>query len=56
MDTYRRIGLIGCAGLGKSMIADAVSRRLGVPFLRSKDITRPILEECGYEYSEECPV
>lgn len=46
--TYR-IGLIGSAGLGKGHIAEELGNRLGIVFLRSKDITRPILSEHGYQ-------
>jgi len=44
-----RIGLVGSAGLGKSTVASLLSARLSIPFLRSKDITRPILSEYGYD-------
>ena len=43
-----KIGLIGCAGLGKSTAAARLSEELGLPFLRSKDITRPMLKKYGY--------
>ena len=49
-----KIGIIGCSGLGKSSIAGTVSERLGIPFLNSKDITRPILKQFEYKYSEDC--
>lgn len=45
-----KIGLLGCAGLGKSTIAGEVSSRLSLPVLNSKDITRPILARNGYCY------
>lgn len=45
----QRIGLIGCAGLGKSTMATKISRELGIPFLNSKGITRPVLQKHGYE-------
>ena len=48
-----RIGLIGSAGLGKSSIATEIGKRLDIVFLRSKDITRPLLKERGYDY-EKC--
>ena len=47
-----RIGLIGCAGLGKSTLALKISNELCIPFLNSKGITRPVLQQYGYEYSE----
>ena len=50
-----RIGLIGSAGLGKSGVATEVAKKMGIPFLRSKDITRPLLKELGYDYDScEC--
>lgn len=52
--TYR-IGLIGSAGLGKSSVAAEVGKSLGVAFLKSKDITRPLLEARGYDSARcEC--
>ena len=51
--TVRRVGLIGSAGLGKSAAAQDLSARLGVPFLRSRDITRPILSRMGYDYASD---
>jgi len=45
-----RIGLIGCAGLGKSLIAGTLSKELRIPFIDSKSITRPFLAESGYVY------
>jgi len=45
-----RIGIIGAGGTGKSSLAFALSKRLGVPFLASKEITRKILERDGYDY------
>jgi len=43
-----RIGLIGSAGLGKSSIAAKIGKELGISFLRSKDITRPLLADRGF--------
>jgi len=45
-----KIGLIGSAGLGKSTFASYVGKELGLYFLKSKDITRPILKKYGYVY------
>lgn len=45
-----KIGLIGSAGLGKSTFASAAGKELGLYFLKSKDITRPILKKYGYVY------
>ena len=47
-----KIGILGCAGLGKSTIANIVSKELNIPYLNSKDITRPILKKFDYNYSE----
>ena len=52
MESAVKIGIIGCSGLGKSSIASAVSKKLEIPFLNSKDITRPILRKFDYRYSE----
>ena len=49
-----RIGLIGCAGLGKSTLASKISSELRIPFINSKGITRPVLKKFGYEYSSDC--
>jgi len=48
-----KVGFIGSAGGGKSVVAAELSKRLNVPFLRSKDITRPILKRYGYVYSAD---
>lgn len=47
-DRILKIGLIGCAGLGKSHAAAQLSESLGLPFLKSKDITRPVLKSYGW--------
>lgn len=47
-----KIGLLGCAGLGKSSIARIVSKKRKIRFLESKALTRPVLERIGYQYSE----
>lgn len=47
------IGFIGCAGCGKGITANKLSQKLNLPFLNSKDITRPILKKYRYEYSED---
>lgn len=49
-----KIGLIGCSGLGKSSISSTLSEKLKIPFLNSKDITRPLLKFFDYRYSEDC--
>lgn len=44
----QRIALIGSAGVGKSSFADAIAKELNLHFVRSKDITRPILKKYGF--------
>lgn len=51
MNNIYKIGLIGSAGIGKSSIALEISKKLDLVFLKSKDITRPILKKYGYDYS-----
>ena len=51
-DRIYRIGLIGSAGLGKSGVATEIGRKLDLPFLKSKDLTRPLLEAYGYDASK----
>jgi len=46
-----KIGVVGAAGTGKSSFAEAISKILGLPFLKSKDITQTILSRDGYDYS-----
>ena len=48
--TYR-IGIIGCAGVGKSSFAEALAIELGIPCLLSKGITQHVLVRDGYSYS-----
>lgn len=47
-----KIGLIGSAGIGKSSVATELSKRLDLIFLKSKDITRPILKKYNFDYNE----
>lgn len=47
-----KIGLIGCAGCGKGYTATQLSKELKLPYLSSKDITRPILKKYNYVYDE----
>jgi len=46
-----KIGIVGCAGTGKSTLARRVAKSLGIPCIESKDITAHILERDGYDYS-----
>ena len=46
-----RIGIVGCAGTGKSALAESVATDLGFPFLKSREITEDILKRDGYDYS-----
>jgi predicted ATPase len=45
-----RIGVVGCAGTGKSVLAEQIAERLGLPFLPAKEITGDILLRDGYDY------
>lgn len=40
-----RIGLIGCAGLGKGAICQRVAEQLNIDFVESKSATRPVLKK-----------
>jgi predicted ATPase len=46
-----RIGIVGCAGTGKSSLARALSQKLRIPALESKRITQDILERDKYDYA-----
>ena len=46
-----RIGICGAGGTGKSSLAESLAKSLGIPFLKSKDITYLILKRDGYDYS-----
>ena len=46
-----RIGIAGCAGTGKSVLAERLAAELGIPFLPAKDITGDILRRDGYDYA-----
>jgi ATP-dependent Lon protease len=46
-----RIGIVGSAGTGKSSFAESLAIKLGIPCLKSKDITQQILVRDGYDYS-----
>lgn len=50
MDDFR-LGLVGCAGTGKTTLAEKVAEKLSIPCLKAKDITGFILERDGYDYS-----
>jgi predicted ATPase len=45
-----KIAIIGSAGTGKSTLAEAVAVKLGVPNLKSREITEDILMRDGYDY------
>lgn len=51
-----RIGIAGCAGTGKSILADKLAKELGIPFLPAKTITTEILNRDGYDYASGQPV
>lgn len=44
------VGIVGCAGTGKTSLAKAVSEKLGIQFLEAKQITQPILDLDEYDY------
>jgi len=46
-----RIGIAGCAGTGKSLLAARLADELGLPFLPAKEITGDILRRDGYDYA-----
>lgn len=48
-----KIGLIGCAGNGRSTIAREVSEKLNIPFIGSSSITRDILVRDKYNYADD---
>jgi hypothetical protein len=45
-----KVGIVGCAGTGKSSLARTLARRLDIQLLESKGITQDILERDGYDY------
>lgn len=46
-----RIGIAGCAGTGKSILAERLAAELDLPFLPAKEITGEILNRDGYDYA-----
>jgi adenylate kinase family enzyme len=46
-----KIGIAGCSGTGKSILAEKLASEFNIPFLPSKDITGDILQREGYDYS-----
>ena len=46
-----RVGIVGCAGTGKSSLARALAARLEIPTLESKKLTHSILERDAYDYA-----
>jgi deoxyadenosine/deoxycytidine kinase len=46
-----RIGIVGCAGSGKSALGVELAKRLGLSFLAAKAITVPILTRDGYDHA-----
>jgi len=45
------LGIVGCAGTGKSILAERLAIELGVPFIPAKNITEDILRRDGYDYA-----
>lgn len=50
MNKDKRIGIIGAAGTGKSSLAEVLALKLGIPNLKSREITESILRRDGYDY------
>ncbi len=46
-----RIGMVGCAGTGKSALSVELSKKMSIPFLAAKAITTPILKRDGYDHA-----
>jgi adenylate kinase family enzyme len=46
-----KIGIVGCAGTGKSSLARALGEKLGIQPLQAKVITQDILKRDGYDYA-----
>ena len=46
-----RIGIAGCSGTGKSILAEMIAESFGIPFLPAKEITGEILNRDGYDYA-----
>ena len=46
-----RVGIAGCAGTGKSVLAEKLAAEMGIPFLPAKEITGDILHRDGYDYA-----
>jgi adenylate kinase family enzyme len=46
-----KIGIAGCAGTGKSVLAEKLATEMGIPFLPAKEITGEILSRDGYDYA-----
>jgi predicted ATPase len=42
---------MGCAGTGKTSLAEALSSTLKIPLLKSREITDDILKRDGYDYA-----
>lgn len=49
--SHLRIGLVGCAGTGKTTLSERLSVALNLPCLRAKEITEEILVRDGYDYA-----
>ena len=45
------IGVSGSGGVGKSGLAEQVAQRLNIKFLRSSDVTNPILTRMNFDWS-----
>lgn len=45
-----KVGIAGCAGTGKTSLAEALSKKLGIALLKSREITEDIMRRDGYSY------
>lgn len=55
-ETGPRIGIVGSAGTGKSMLGMCFEARTGVEFIAAKNITTDILVRDGYDYTAQIQV
>jgi predicted ATPase len=51
MSDMKKVGIVGAAGTGKTSLAEALSVKLGIPLLKSREITEDILKRDGFDYA-----